>query len=447
MEICTIGGFEEVGKNMTAVKIGDDVIIFDGGLYLPGVIELQDEPDPQRYTEQRLRRVGAIPDDRILDKLGWREKVRMIVVSHAHLDHVGGLPYIGHRYPNAEILGTPFTIEVLKTLLEDEKASIPNKLKVVEANSMHPVPGKNSNLKIEFIHTTHSTLDCTFIALHTKDGIFFYALDLKFDNHPTMGEPPNYKRFKELGEKGVRVLIVDALYSGTEKKPGGEKIARHLLEDAFSKAKGGKNAFFITTFSSHIERLNNIVEFGMKTKREIVFIGRSLNKYVNCAIRVGKCPFQNKIKLLKYRNQINSFLKRVEANPERYLVVCTGHQAEKNSILERISRGDTPFSFKSGDNLIFSSSVIPTPVNLLAREKMDKKLRRAGVRIQADVHVHGHGSREDLRETLGLLKPKHIIPAHGDLKQETPMIELASEFGYRFGETSHLTSNGKVMRF
>ena len=128
------------------------------------------------------------------------------------------------------------------------------------------------------------------------------------------------------------------------------------------------------------------------------------------------------------------------------MVVCTGHQAEKNSILDRISRGETPFTFRQGDNLIFSSSVIPTPVNILAREKMDSKLRRRGVKIQTNVHVHGHGSREDLREIIELLKPKHIIPAHGDLKQETPMIDLANEFGYKFGETSHLASDGKVIK-
>ena len=151
--------------------------------------------------------------------------------------------------------------------------------------------------------------------------------------------------------------------------------------------------------------------------------------------------------LLKYRNQINSFLKKVEKDRKRYLIVCTGHQAEENSILDRISKGKTPFNFKPGDNLIFSSSVIPTPVNILARERMDKRLRKQGVKIQVDVHVHGHGSREDLREQLDLVKPQHIIPSHGSIELISPMMELAKEFGYKPGETSHLTSNGKVLRF
>jgi len=473
MEVCTVGGFKEVGKNMTAVKVGEDVFIFDMGLYIPGIVELQEEDlltytqrfksknqhksgksgnyqKPHRqpqYTEERLREFGAIPDDRVLDKLGWREKVRAVFISHAHLDHVGGVPYLIKRYPNVPVFATPFTMKVLETIAEDEKISLNNPKKIVQPNSVHIVKGKSGTYKAEFIHTTHSTIDCVFVALHTPEGIFFYALDLKFDNHPTMGAPPNYKKFKEISRKNVKLLILDALYSGTEKKPGSETIARHLIEEAIAKVRYSKKAIFVTTFSSHIERLNSIVEFGKKTGREIVFIGRSLYKYVNAAMAVKKCPFKKHVKLLKYRKQINSFLRKVEKQRDKYLIVCTGHQAEENSILDRIVKGETTFRFREGDNLIFSSSIIPAPINIAARDKMDKKLKRIGVRLQKDVHVHGHGSREDMRDLIRLLKPKHIIPAHGTLQQETPLIEIASEFGYKFGETSHLTSNGKVLKF
>ena len=445
MEICTIGGYEEVGRNMTAVKIGEDVFIFDMGLNIPGVIELQDESF-QDYSEKQLRKFDAIPDERVLDKLRWREKVRAIFISHAHLDHVGGVPYIASRYPQANIYGTHFTMAVLEAILKDEKIRLKNKRIIVKEDSTIFVKGKSENYKIDFIHTTHSTLQCNFIALHTKQGIFFYGLDLKFDNYPTLGAKPNYKKLKELRIKGVKVLVVDALYSSTEKKPGSETIARHLLKDAFSKVRNRNSAFFVTTFSSHIERLNNIIEFARKTNRQIIFLGRSLNKYVNCALQINKCPFSKNITLLKYRNQINSFLRKVEKERGKYLIVCTGHQAEKGSILDRIVKGETPFNFRPEDNLIFSSSIIPSPENILAREKMDKKLRKIGVKLQTDVHVHGHGSREDLREIMALLKPKHIIPAHGSLQQETPMIELANEFGYILHETSHLCLNGKVLK-
>jgi len=445
MEICTIGGYEEVGRNMTAVKVGEDVFIFDIGLNIPGVIELQDESF-QDYSEKQLRKFDAIPDDRVLDALRWRDKVRAIFIGHAHLDHVGGVPYLANRYPQANIYGTPFTMAVLEAILKDEKIKLRNKRIIVKEDSTIFVKGRNENYKIDFIHTTHSTLQCDFVALHTKEGIFFYGLDLKFDNYPTLGAKPNYKKLKELRSKGVKALVVDALYSATEKKPGSEIIARHLLEDAFSKVRNRNSAFFVTTFSSHIERLNNIVEFAKKTNRKIVFIGRSLNKYVNCALQINKCPFSKNITLIKYRNQINSFLRNLEKERGKYLVVCTGHQAEKGSILDRIVKGETPFNFHPEDNLIFSSSIIPASENVLAREKMDKKLRKIGVKIQTDVHVHGHGSREDLREIIALLKPKHVIPSHGTLQQETPAIELAKEFGYVFHETSHLCLNGKVLK-
>ena len=207
MEICTIGGFEEVGKNMTAVKIEDDVFIFDIGIHIPGIVELQEENvleytpklnkgnrNTQVYSESKLREFGVIPDDRILDKLGWRNKVRAIFISHAHLDHVGGVPYLANRYPQATIFGTPFTMKVLEAILEDDKIKISNKLKVVQPDSCQIIKGKSDNYKVDFVHTTHSTIDCVFLALHTKEGIFFYALDLKFDNYPTLGRPPNYSK-------------------------------------------------------------------------------------------------------------------------------------------------------------------------------------------------------------------------------------------------------------
>ena len=159
------------------------------------------------------------------------------------------------------------------------------------------------------------------------------------------------------------------------------------------------------------------------------------------------CPFYKKIKLVRYKKQVNSWLRRIEKDRGKYLIVCTGHQAEPGSILDRISKDETPLHLVQGDNVIFSSSVIPTPINIATRDLMDKKLKSKGVRIQTDVHVSGHGGREDLRDLVELLKPKHIIPAHGTLQQETPMIELAKELGYRAGENAHLSTNGKVLKF
>ncbi|GIU68633.1 MAG: ribonuclease J [Candidatus Pacearchaeota archaeon] len=446
MEICTVGGYEQVGKNMTAVKIGEDVFIFDAGLYLPAIVEIQEQEKNIKFTEKDLRRIGAIPDDLILDKLGWREKVRAIIIGHAHLDHVGALPFIAYRYPNAIIMATPFTMHVFDSLTKDENITIKNPKKIIMPDSVHYIKGKSSNYKIEFIHTTHSTLQCVFAALHTNEGIFFYALDFKFDNFPVIGDPPRYKKLGELGRKGIKALVIDALYSGTHRKTPSERIARYLVEETFNSIKNTNGLIIATTFSSHIARLKSIVDFGKRLNRKIIFVGRSLEKYVSAAIKTNLCPFKKDIKMIKFRKQVNSFLSKIERNRREYLVVCTGHQGEPGSVLDRISRDETPLKLREGDHVVFCSSVIPDPVNINARDKLDKRLRKKGVRLHTDIHVSGHGSREDMRDLIKILKPKHVIPAHGSLQQEAPLIELASELGYKFGETSHLSSNGKVLK-
>ncbi|MBD3247247.1 RNase J family beta-CASP ribonuclease [Candidatus Pacearchaeota archaeon] len=450
IEVCTVGGYEEVGKNMTAIKIGEDVIIIDAGVFLPPLMDLQESENQGRNTEKKMRKIKALPDDKVLDEIGWRDKVRAIIISHAHLDHIGAIPYIAHRYPNTPIYGTPFTLSVLERILEDEKMTLKNPLKKIKPDTSFTVKGKSGNHKVDFIHVTHSTLQVVFPVIHTKDGAIVYTLDFKFDNFPTMGKAPNYKKMKQIAKKGkgVKLMIVDSLYSGEDKKTPSERIARNLLEDAFSVAKHDrKSALFVTTFSSHIERLKSVVEFGKKTGRQIIIMGRSMNKYINAARKANLDPFRSKIKLLKYRRQINAMLKKVNKNRGKYLILCTGHQAEKGSIMDRIVGGETPFKFKKGDNVVFASSVIPTPASILNRDKMDKRLRNKGVRVQTDIHVSGHASGDDLRELLKIFNPEHIIPAHGSLQQETPMIEIGNEFGYNFGETSHLSSDGKVLTF
>jgi ribonuclease J len=446
MEIHTIGGFNEVGKNMTAVKVGDDAILFDAGVYLPAIVELQEEESHQKvYSEAKLRSIGALPDDTILDKTGLRSKVRAILLGHAHLDHVGAVPYIGHRY-NAPVIGTPFTTTVLKKIMQDDRLKIPNQIKSLFPNSSFMVKGKTRSYKAEFINITHSTIQTSMIALHTPEGIVLYANDFKLDNTPILGLPPNYQALKKISKQGVKALVVDSLYSGSERKTPSEKIARSLLEEVLMTVKNEDSAIFIATFSSHIARLKSIVDFAKKLNRQIYFVGRSLKKYVSAAIDVNMCPFKNDVYIGSYKKQVESILKKVSKNKKNSLVVCTGHQGEPGSILDRIARKQLPFNFQPNDNIIFSSKTIPTPVNIANKGQMDKRLKKSGVRLFDNVHVSGHASREDLRDLLSIVNPEHIIPAHGSTQQLTPMLELAKEMGYRVGKECHLMQNGQKLK-
>lgn len=437
MKIYTIGGYSEVGKNMTAVEIGNDVIIFDCGLYLPPIVELEERE--RVMNEKSLRNIGAIPEDTILDKFGLRNKVRAVLLSHAHLDHIGAVPYIAERY-NAEIVGTPFTIAVLETIMRDNNNSVRNKIKTVTPNSSYIIKGER-NYKVDFINITHSTLQASLIALHTPEGVVLYANDFKFDDSPILGKKPNYDMIKEVAKEGVKVLIVESLYADNERKTPSEKVARALLEDVMLTTNNENAGMLITTFSSHIARLKSIVDFGKQLNRRIVFVGRSLNKYVSAAKEVKLCPFQKDIELVSYRKHMDSVFKRINKNKKNYLIVCTGHQGEPGSILERISRHETSLQLSPKDHVIFSSKTIPTEVNIANKGQMEKRLKQKGVRIFNEVHVSGHAGREDLRDFIEMVNPEHIIPAHGDLAKLSALTELASEIGYKIGKTCHISQD------
>ena len=206
------------------------------------------------------------------------------------------------------------------------------------------------------------------------------------------------------------------------------------------------SSIFVATFSSHIARIKSIVDYAKKLNRKVYVIGRSMNKYISAAKEAKMCPFKNNIQIGSYKSQVESILKKVSKNRKNSLVICTGHQGEPGSILDRLSRKKLPFSFNYNDNIIFSSKTIPVPANIANKENMDKRLRKSGVRIFDEVHVSGHGGKEDLRDLLLIVKPKNIIPSHGSIQQLTPMIELAREMGYKAGKECHLMQDGQVLK-
>ncbi len=439
IRLYAVGGYNEVGKNMTCVDLGEDAFIFDCGLYLPPIVEMEDQKTG--YTEKKLRSIDAVPNDFILKDI--QNKIKAMFVSHAHLDHVGAVPYLAHRY-KAEIAATPFTIEVLKALIRDQEVKFKNKLRTISPNSSFVIKGKK-DYKIEFLNITHSTLQTALIVLHTPKGAIIYANDFKFDNYPILGKKPNYKRLKEIANQGILALVVESLYADLERKTPSEKIARGLLEDVLLTTANEDACIIVTTFSSHIARLKSIVDCGKQLGRKILFLGRSLHRYVSAASRIKLVPFMRDIKLLSYRTQVERALKKVSKNRTEYMLVCTGHQGEPGSILERLARNVLPFKFLSRDHVIFSSSIIPSPMNVANRKQLEKKLKEKGVRIFTDVHVSGHCGREDLRDMIEMLQPQHIIPAHGDMSKLSALAELATELGYKLGKDVHILQNGQKL--
>ncbi len=442
IEICSIGGYDEVGGNSTAVKVDDEVYIFDLGIYLENYIPFTQDEDTVTASSDELMNAGAIPKVSVINH--WKDKVKMILSTHAHLDHIGAIPFLLHKY-NAPVMCTPFTAEVLKAMMEDAEVRTKNPIKSMQSNSSAKVSDK---VTVEFIHVTHSTPHTVVIALHTPDGIILYANDFKFDLSPTLGKKPNFKRLQEIGALGVKVLIVDSTYAPDPRKMPSEAIAKQKLRDVLIDTPAPKNAIIVTTFSSHIARLNSIVEFGGALNRKIIFLGRSLAKYVEAAERSGIIEFSKYVEIVKYSSQIKKRLARIEkeGKPSKYLLVVTGHQGEPRSTLSKIINGDTKFHIRPGDHVVFSSRVIPTPTNIKNSEKMDATLKSYHARIFRDVHESGHAAREDLRDFIMLVKPKHIIPAHGVAHMKEALAELAAEMGYQKGKNVHLMKNGEFVR-
>jgi ribonuclease J len=421
---------------MTAVEVGDEAVILDMGLHLESYIKYTEDEDIEKISADELKKVGAIPDDSPIAHI--KPKVKAIIPTHAHLDHVGALVYLSNKY-HAPIFCTPFTAEVLKAIAKDENISLKNPIKVLNVNSTYKLSEK---ITIEFLNITHSTPQVVMVALHTTEGTLVYANDFKFDNHPIIGKKPDYDRLKSLGKRGVKCLVVDSTRADQPIKTPSETVAKEMLRDVMLGTDSTGKAIIITTFSSHLARLKSIIEFGKKLNRKIVFLGRSLAKYTEAGEKIGIVNFSREVEIVRFHKQIGKKLKEIERHPERYLMAVTGHQGEQKSTLSKMVRGELQFKFRPEDHIIFSCTIIPSEINIENRKILEEELHHKGVRIFRDIHVSGHASREDLRDLLTMLKPEHIIPAHGNARMKTALGDLATEKGYEYGRNIHILRDG-----
>jgi ribonuclease J len=443
IEIATIGGYEEVGRQCTAVRAGDDVVIFDMGLNLSKVL-LHDNVETEQMHSLDLIDMGAIPDDRVMSDLGG--DVQAIVPTHGHLDHIGAISKLAHRY-DAPVVGSPFTIELVNQQLEgEEKFGVDNELvKLSGGESMEIGEG----LELEFVHVTHSIIDAINPVLHTPEGAIVYGLDKRIDYDPVLEDPFDMDRFRELGRQGEGVLayIEDCTNAGRKGRTPSESLARTHLKDVLYSMEDYDGGIVATTFSSHISRVSSLVEFAREIGRQPVLLGRSMEKYSGAAERLGFVDFPGDLGMYGHRKSVDRTFKRImNEGKGKYLPVVTGHQGEPRAMLTRMGRGETPYDLENGDKVIFSARIIPEPTNEGQRYQSEQLLRMQGARIYDDVHVSGHLSQEGHYQMLDALQPKHVIPAHQNLQNQADYVDLAEEAGYRLGRDLHVSRNGQTIK-
>jgi ribonuclease J len=435
VKIYALGGYEEVGRNMTCVETENEAVILDMGVYMDRFVPLQDEK--KQCSTKTLINEDVIPDDRPIHHL--RKKVKAIVLSHAHLDHIGATFWLSSFY-DCPIITTPYTNRILRQKEENDGMKLKNKLLCITPNSSYKISEK---IEIEFILATHSVIHSSMINIITPKGNVLYSLDYKFDNHPVIGQTTNKQRLRQLGNEHTLALIVDSTNAEKESKTYSESVAKEMLRDVILGMETEKQGMFVSTFSSHIARLKTIFDVSQKLNRDVVFLGRSLYEYINAAEELDFVNFSDNAELIKSPYQSKKRLHEINKNKDRYLVVATGSQGEANATLSKIVNEDIPLHLNDNDFVIFACGVIPTPTIQANRQILEHKIHHKKGRIFKDIHVSGHASREDIRDLIKIVSPEHIIPGHGDMRKLTSVATLATDMGYTLGKNVHILQNGQ----
>ena len=415
LRIIPLGGLGEVGKNMTVYEYGGETIVVDAGMSFP--------------RDEHLGVDVILPD---FGYLGDRT-VRAVVLTHAHEDHVGALPFLMREVRVEEIWATRLTLGLVKSKLDEH--GLLRAAELIEADP-EGGPADVGPFRLEFIRMAHSIPDAVGIAIETPAGRVFHTGDWKLDHTPVDGLKTDVGRLADLGNRGVDLLLGD---STNAERPGMTRSER-VVGDAFRQiipARRGR--VLVCSFASNIHRMQQAIDVGVDCGRKVVVVGRSMRRNMNVARNLGYVQMPDDM-LVKPAGVD-------DVPPGDQLVLCTGSQGEPLSALTRIAYDDHPaIKVERGDTVILSAR--PVPGNELRVHDTINQLTRRGAEVlheeNADVHVSGHGRSEELRTLLSLVRPKAVMPIHGEYRMQAAHGRLAQEAGVP-AQSIVIAENGDVV--
>lgn len=400
LKVIFIGGVGEIGKNMTALQYGDEIIVIDCGCTFPD----SDMPGIDL----------VIPDDTYL--LANKDKVKGIVLTHGHEDHIGALPYI-LKDLNVPVYGTKLTLALVDAKLREQK--VEGNLNVVKSKS---VVSLGENFKVEFVKVSHSIAGSCALAITTPIGVVFHSGDFKVDFTPIDGNLIDLRRISEIGSKGVLLMMCE---STNIERPGSSMSESNVgasLNHIF--AENADRRIFVATFASNIHRLQQIVDIAKKYKRKVAFGGRSMINIVECATKIGELKL-DKANIIDIE-QIN------KEEDKNLCIITTGSQGEPMSALTRIASDEfNKVTIGYNDTVIISAS--PIPGNERMVYNVINNLYRRGAKViyesLAEIHASGHACQDEIKLMHSLIKPKFFIPVHGERRHLQKHAELAVKMG------------------
>ncbi len=400
LRIIPLGGLGEVGKNMTVFEMGDEIIVVDAGLAFP-----------------RDEHLGV---DLLLPDIGYLEgrHVRAVILTHGHEDHVGGLPYLLREVDVESVIATPLTLALVKSKLDEH--GLAQKSELIAA-SPGDEPLELGPFRVELVRVAHSIPDSAALVIETPAGRVVHTGDWKLDHTPVDGLKTDVGKLAEIGNRGVDLLLGDSTNAERPGNTGSERLVGEAFRSIFPLRKG---KILVASFASNIHRMQQAADVAVECGRKVVVVGRSMRKNINIARNLGYVSFPE-----------DAIVNPDEASqlpPERLLVLCTGSQGEPMSALTRIAYGDhKAVTVEPGDTVVISAK--PVPGNELRVHDSINQLARAGAEVLheeiAAVHVSGHACQEELRTMLSLLRPRYVMPIHGEYRMQAAHAKLAREAG------------------